>query len=305
MIGCGNIGTHAETDPVRPKPATHAGAWLTHPQVDLLAVADTDFPQAKAAGLALGVPYSFDDAAQMVGQMGPAIVSVATPVSTHAALVAVVCRASGQVKAIICEKPMASSSAEGQGMVDLCRARGVRLFVNHGRRFDPILRAEAAKLDKIVGVPRSAVGWYSGGLREGGTHMVDLMRMFLGEAEVVGSSGGDALLRFAPGVRGALLGHDLAEHAIFELVVTGREGRLILARAGLDIRWERATEGYPLASGYRQLAPNGSWRDPEPRSFLGAMADHVVAVLDGLEDPVSTGADGVAALKIIEAIEAG
>ena len=156
----------------------------------------------------------------------------------------------------------------------------------------------------IVGEPRTAVGWYSGGLREGGTHMVDLMRMLLGEMEVVGAGGGSALIRFASGATGWLGGHDLEDHALFELVVTGREGRLILARAGLDVRWERATEGYPLASGYRQLAPNGGWRDPGPRSFLGAMADHVVAVLDGVESPLSTGEDGVAALTVIEAIEA-
>ena len=303
-MGCGNIGTHAEADPVRPKPATHAGAWLSHPRVDLLAVADTDFPRAKGAAGALGVPYSFDDAFQMVAQMGPGIVSVATPVETHAAVVSAVCRASRLVRVIVAEKPLAASSVEGRAMVTLCRARGVHLLVNHGRRFDPVLRAEAARLGAVVGEPRTAVGWYSGGLREGGTHMIDLMRMLLGDMEVVGARKGDALVRFVSGASGWLGGHDLADHALFELVVTGRKGRMILGRAGLDIRWERATGGYPLASGYRQLAPNGGWRDLEPRSFFGAMAEHVVAVLDGLEKPLSTGEDGVAALKVIEAIEA-
>jgi predicted dehydrogenase len=189
-------------------------------------------------------------------------------------------------------------------MVNLCRAKGIRLILNHGRRFDPVLRVEAARMSRIVGTPRTAVGWYSGGLREGGTHMIDLMRMLLGDMKVLGAGGGDALIRFDSGATGWLGGHDLADHALFELVVTGREGRMIVGRAGLDIRWERATEGYPLASGYRQLAPNGGWWDLEPRSFLGAMAEHVVAVLDGREQPLSTGEDGVAALKVIEAIEA-
>ena len=133
--------------------------------------------------------------------------------------------------------------------------------------------------------------------------MVDLMRMFLGNGHVLAASGGDVLLDFG-GVRAVLLGHDISEHVVFDLTVEGDLGALHIERFGLDVRWERAKDGYPLASGYRALAPYGAWRDLEPRSFFRAMADHVVAVLDGLEKPLSTGEGGVAALEVIEAIEA-
>ena len=156
---------------------------------------------------------------------------------------------------------------------------------------------------RIVGRPQTAVGRYSGGLREGGVHMIDLMRMFLGDGQVVAAAGGDALLDFG-GVRAMLLGHDIGEHVVFDLSITGDAGALHIERFGLDLCWERVTGGYPLASGYRALAPNGAWRDLTPRSFFRAMADHVVAVLNGREAPVSTGADGLAAVEIIEAIEA-
>ena len=302
VVGCGVIGAQAEADPIRPKPASHAGAWAGHPQVDLLAVADLDVRRGREASAALGLPYHYDSAELMLDLIRPHIVSVATPPDSHAAMVSEVCRR--RPLAVVCEKPLARSSGEARSIVEACRAAGVRLFVNHLRRFDPALRREAARLGGIVGVPRTAVGWYTGRLREGGTHMVDLMRMFLGEAEILGASGGDALLAFASGARGALLGHELGEHALFELAVTGSEGRLTLSRAGLDITWERAADGYPLAAGYRHLAPNGAWADQAPRSFFRAMAEHVVAVLEGREEPVSTGEDGVAALEIIEEIEA-
>ena len=302
VIGCGMIGARAETDPVRPKPATHAGAWAASPVVDLLAVADLDPVRAREARAAFGLPYHYEGVERTLDLIRPHIVSVATPPQGRPALVSAIC--ARRPLAIVCEKPLASSSVEARGIAEECRVAGVRLFVNHLRRFDRALRQEAAQLEGIVGSPRTAVGWYTGGLREGGTHMVDLMRMFLGETEVIGASGGDALLGFRSGARGTLLGHELSEHALFELVITGQEGRLTLSRAGLDIRWERAADGYPLASGYRHLVPNGRWIDQAPRSFFRAMAEHVVAVLEGREEPVSTGEDGVAALALIEEIEA-
>ena len=41
----------------------------------------------------------------------------------------------------------------------------------------------------------------------------------------------------------------------------------------------------------------------EPTSFLGEMAAHAVAVLDGKEEPRSTGQDGLECVRVLEAIE--
>ena len=294
------IGAQAEADLVRPKPATHVGAWRGHPRVILDSVCDLSLDRAQSVGNV----FTYEALPEMLETRGSEldILSVATPSETHPGIVQEILRRC-QPRVIVCEKPIALSSAEGGDMVARCREHDVVLLVNHLRRFDPVLRGEVAHMGRIIGAPRTAVGRYSGGLREGGVHMVDLMRMFLGEGRVVAAASGDVLLDFG-GVRAVLLGHDIAEHVVFDLTVEGDLGALHIERFGLDVRWERAKDGYPLASGYRALAPYGAWRDLEPRSFFRAMADHVVAGLDGQEEPVSTGEDGVAALALIETIEA-
>lgn len=300
VIGCGRIGAIAEGDPVGPKPASHVGAWRDHPRTLLDAVCDLRGDRAQA----VGEVFTYTAVPEMLEARGLDldILSVATPCETHLGVVRDILGGC-QPQAIICEKPIAPSSAEGEDMAALCREHGVILFVNYLRRFDPTLRREAAWLGRTVGAPRTAVGHYSGGLRDGGVHMIDLMRMFLGEGRIRAAFGGEAILDFG-GVRAVLVGHDIAEHVVFDLTIEGDRGALHIERFGLDVRWERATDGYPLASGYRHLAPNGAWRDVAPRSFFRGMADHVVAVLDEQEEPVSTGEDGIAALTIIETIEA-
>ena len=40
-----------------------------------------------------------------------------------------------------------------------------------------------------------------------------------------------------------------------------------------------------------------------PRSYLGPMLEHVVAVLAEREDSISTGQDGLATVRVLEAIQ--
>ena len=42
VVGAGRIGSTMEEDPLRPKPATHAGAWNQEPGASLLGFVDHD-----------------------------------------------------------------------------------------------------------------------------------------------------------------------------------------------------------------------------------------------------------------------
>ena len=215
---------------------------------------------------------------------------------------------------MVCEKPLAGSAQDAQAMVDACRAAGTTLLVNHGRRFHPMIQAVKAQLDKgRIGRPLSAVAVYSGGLWSGGSHMVDLLRWFLGEvgwaaghvrgpcAEDGVELGYDAHLWFADGVTASLHAVDIRRYVRFDLTVFGEEGILALDEAGLRARWGKAEASYPLAGGYRHVVEADGLHAP-PTTFLGEMAAHAVAVLDGTEAPASTGEDGLACVRILEAL---
>ena len=241
------------------------------------------------------------------------IVSVATPPETHRSIVEEC--AAARVRLVVCEKPLALSSKDAQVMLEACRASDTILLVNHGRRFHPMIQAVKADLDKgRIGRPLSAVAVYSGGLWTGGSHMVDLLRWFLGD--VLWASGQrrgpcaedgvepsyDAHLWFRADITASLHVVDIRRYVRFDLTIFGEEGILALDEAGLRVRWGKAEASYPLAGGYRHVVADEGLHAP-PTTFLREMATHAVAVLDGTEKPVSTGEDGLACVRVLEAIE--
>ena len=311
VIGLGRIGWAMEADERRPKPATHVGAWLACPRTELVAVCDAD---AKRIGFAsrlgfLGLVSS--DASEMLAAPNIESVSVATPAETHRAIVAP-CAAAG-VTAIVCEKPLAPTSADCRAMIAACVASGSRLFVNHSRRFDPLLRAAAAEVPEQLGEIVQVVGHYSGGLWNSGVHMVDLIRMLCGEvAWALGEwcrpfdnapdPGYNATLQLEHGERVTLLAHDVRDYAIFDLHVYGRRGALHMTDSSFTVAWE-STEDHAEFSGYRRLSSPLYVAGGESRSFMAPMAEHVCDVLDGVAEPVSTGEDGLMAVRVLEAIQ--
>lgn len=311
VIGLGRIGWAMEADERRPKPATHVGAWLACRRAELAWISDLDGDRIINAMHSLP-PGLFGDKeferclrAEVVH-----IISVATPPETHRSIVEA-CAAAG-VKAIVCEKPLAPTPADCRAMIAACAASGSRLFVNHSRRFDPILRAAAAEVPERLGEIVQVVGHYSGGLWNSGTHMVDLIRMLCGElAWALGGRrpfdeapdpGYDAILQLEHGARVTLLAHDVRDYAIFDLHIYGRRGALHVTDSGFTVAWE-STEEHADFSGYRRLSSPLYEAGGDSRSFMAPMAEHVCDVLDGTAEPVSTGEDGLAAVLVLRAIQ--
>ena len=107
-------------------------------------------------------------------------------------------------KNILCEKPLAMTSAQAEEMVKMCEQNNVHLAVNYVHRFHPLVVKAKEILDsqmlgKLTSVnlnfnidippsnnfrfdPRLSGG---GALRDLGTHTIDLMRFFGGEIESI------------------------------------------------------------------------------------------------------------------------
>ena len=63
------------------------------------------------------------------------ILSIVTNTPSHADLTTAAVEAG--VSAVLCEKPMAHSLSSARQMIDMCADRGVRLAINHMRRWSP------------------------------------------------------------------------------------------------------------------------------------------------------------------------
>jgi predicted dehydrogenase len=259
-------------------------------------------------------------------------VLVCTPPDMHAEIAITALRAG---KHVLCEKPLARSSEEGQRMVDEARAAGRVLWCGFNHRYHPAVRQVRAWLDGgevgeamyirarygIAGRPGYEHEWRAdpahvggGQLMEQGIHLVDLARWFLGDfATAQGSVGryfwkaqpfednAFAILRKADG-RVAMLHSSLTEwRNLFSFELFGTDGYARAEGLGGTYGLETATRGVrdfeaPFAEKRIEYrGPDTCWQ-MEWEAFVAATA------ING--DGVATARDGVQALRIVEAVYA-
>lgn len=168
------------------------------PRARIVAVASGGQVSAARAAAELGIDSVSTDIDDLLRHPGVQIVDCCTPTDDHAR-VALAALAAG--KALLCEKPLASTGAEAQQIAALASARGLTGGVNFHFRGAPALQearrfVASGALGEVVGfhlryhrasnVRRDRpVSWRmagpgSGVLQDLGTHMIDLALWLLG-----------------------------------------------------------------------------------------------------------------------------
>ena len=302
-----------ELDPKRVRPATHAGAFKMNESTELCAFVDIDPSKLRLASKMFpGVP-TYTEIERMLDECSPDIVSVSTPLENHYSTV-IQC-AEKRVKAIICEKPIASTLREAKRMIDFCKKQGSLLFVNHTRRFDPLLnRVRDETENGIIGEIMQATAYYTAGLFNTGTHLIDLLRMFLGEVSWVSSYREDRTsspprdmnvngwLMFKSGIPVAIQALDAKDYSIFELRFLGRRGAVTIDRFGFSVEYTSIRNCVDFAN-YKEPDVNGRRREGSSRSLMKYLVKHVVGCLEGKLTPISTGEDGMKTLQVLIALK--
>ncbi|MFB6074931.1 MAG: Gfo/Idh/MocA family protein [Haloarculaceae archaeon] len=163
----------------------HAAGYRGREDCDIVACADIVPENARAFADEFDVPDErvFEDYETMLRTVDPDVVSVSTPVPTHADIV-LDCLASGVPDAIHCEKPMATTWGDARLMAQEANRRDVQLTFNHQRRFSPVWREplDALQDGRIGDLQRVEVGTST--LLDNGTHHIDLANMYAGESPV-------------------------------------------------------------------------------------------------------------------------
>jgi predicted dehydrogenase len=169
--------------------------------VRVLGVCDVDAAAASRRAAELSAPHVSTDYRDLLA-LDLDAVDICLPHDLHAP-VALAAIARG--RHVLVEKPLATSLADGERMVDAARAAGVVLQVGHNERFDPQYQEMKGLLDRgVIGEVFAARADHNQDLRlpEGhwlrsehrsgggavigsGIHRVDLLRWFLGEVREV------------------------------------------------------------------------------------------------------------------------
>lgn len=191
IIGLGRVASKLESDPLRVHPCSHSGHYEAHPAFDLVAGADIDVDACAAWCEQWGKKpmQCYADWRQMLEVEraefgGLDVVSICAGADSRAEMV-IGCAEAG-VKAIWCEKAVATSMREARAMLRACDERGVHVVVNHPRRWHPQYR-EAQRLisDGAIGRVEAAVAVFNADLLHTGTHAFDVLRMLLGDVAML------------------------------------------------------------------------------------------------------------------------
>jgi predicted dehydrogenase len=189
VIGCGYFARY------------HLAAWrrLAAQGAELVAVCDIDPARAERAAAETGAK-AYADVGAMLAAARPDLVDIATRMDTHLGLVR---QCAAQGVAMIVQKPLAPTWAEAVAIVEAARAAGTFLAVHENFRY----QAAMLRVAELIGA--GAIGtpnWARIGFRTGidvyanqpyfydeerlvildlGIHLLDLARVFMGEAETV------------------------------------------------------------------------------------------------------------------------
>lgn len=158
----------------------HAEGYANDDRCELTACADLvhDHAEAFADKWDVDPENVFEDYAVMLDTTDPDVVSVCTPVPTHAEIVIDVVE-NGDVDAIHCEKPMADTWGDCRRMAAAADEHGVQLTFNHQRRFSETVARADEFLDDVGEIERFECGGKN--ILDFGSHFIDLCNRFNGE----------------------------------------------------------------------------------------------------------------------------
>jgi len=193
VVGLSGIGTGKPTKQEKfpllgtQWPHSHVAAYAAYPHTEIVAVCDLNPAMIEKFeadwGEAIPPFTTYKDSREMLEKEQIDVLSVVTSDHRHAQIV--IDAAERGVKAILCEKPLATTIAEAERMIEVCERKGVALTVNHSRRWKPhwigaaALVGEGAPLGPVKRIAGSWVGNRAMLFRNGG-HLIDTINWFAG-----------------------------------------------------------------------------------------------------------------------------
>ena len=306
VIGAGAMGAH------------HARVLAELPGAELVAVCDIDdarlqqVPRESATRL-------YRDLDRLLAEEQPDGVTIAVPTRRHASA-ALACLE--RRVALLVEKPLTATVEEAERLRAAAEAAGVPLMAGYVERFNPAVqelkrRIDAGELGRVIEASARRVGPFFPRERDVGvahdlaTHDIDVLRWLLGreveqvQAETqrgIRTQYEDALagvLRFEGGVVASLEANWLSPVKVRELTLLGERGMFAVDELRQELRWYAGAAGAPSQRDAQLTSLPGAGEAP-----LRAELSAFLRVVRGEEPPPISAADGIAALRVADALVA-
>jgi predicted dehydrogenase len=293
---------------------------------DVTAIASRELDRATAAATDLGIPRAFGSYQELVDSTEVDAVYIPLPNHLHSRWTLAAARAG---KHVLCEKPLALTSAEAAEMVEGCAAAGVVFMEAFMYRFHPSWRmvvdlVESGRIGRLRAVHcvfsyhnddptdiRNRTDAGGGALMDIGCYPINLSRMLFGSEPV---RVGAAITRhpeFATDVLTSAVLEFSGGHAVFtvstlaepdqQVEVLGERGRIQID-IPFNIPSDRPSTIRVIQGGDPPVAPGVEVIElPAADPYTAEAEAFAAAVLAGRPVPTPP-ADGVANMRVIEAI---
>lgn len=312
IIGLGRIGMGYDLGKDKAQHVlSHARAFEMHQDFQLAGGVDPDSERRKLFEEHFNCP-GFSDLESGMRMLKPDVVVVATPTTQHAATVQQVL-AIGRPRAILCEKPLASSLTDAIEMLESCRQKECALYVNYMRCADVTVAEIRKRLDtQAILKPLRGVVWYSKGLYNSASHFVNLLQHLLGDVIDVNVFGNskqqigedpepDFRLKFSCGeIHFIAANAGSLFHNTMEWITPN--GRLRYERAGAMTYWEAASSD-AVYSGYTLIGTHAEQLPADFQRVQWHVADQLAASLAGNNARICTGEEALRTLNVITHIQ--
>ena len=219
----------------------------------LIAVVSRDQARADTIAKKFGAQHAYTSYDDMLRNPDVTVVAIHTPNSLHAGQAIAAARAG---KHVFCDKPMATSAADAERMVQECENAGVKLGVNFHYRFMPcfvetrriIAGGEIGEVQIVQIEARSPGGRFTtwrgvpvmaglGTTMSTGVHIYDILRYLLSSEIATVSAFFDtpcgvmeeanmSMLQFSNGVIAQASVHEKAPFPYNDFVIHGNKGRI-------------------------------------------------------------------------------
>jgi len=323
VIGSGFIGN------------IHVDALKRVPDAEIVAVASKTPGKAAAFAAERGIPNAYEDYRELLARDDIDAVTVGVPNYLHEE---VVCAAAEAGKHIMCEKPFARTIQEAERMLAAVREAGVKLVYGEMLCFAPkYVRAkrlvEEGALGEVFLVkqseehdgPHSPWFWdvnLSGGgvLLDMGCHSIEFARWILDRPAVKsvtaqmgtyvhtdktqGEDHSICIVEFENGAIGVAENSWAKTGGVDDRAeIYGSRGhtRADLIRGNALMTHSKAGYGYAVEKADTTVGWTFTGFEEEWNYGFPQEMEHFVRVVQGLEEPIETGEDGLEVLKIIYA----
>ncbi len=307
---------------------------------NVAAIASRTKANAQSVADRWGIKKVHDSPEDLIKDDSIEIIDIAYPPHLQGELIAVAVE-QPHIKAILAQKPLATTYAGAREIVELCEARGKTLSINQNMRFDQSMRVLRQLLDAemlgkpvIASVDMRAIPHWQAFLQDYdrltllnmSVHHLDIMRYQFGEVSDIyvatrpdprqagtGRNPVDGIcvstLSFQSGVSGVCIddvwaspvGDDFDSDIYIAWRVEGEKG---LAKG--TIGWPDYPDGSPSTLTYCSEASGGKWVTPSWDTMW--FPDGFIGVMDQLqyavkhnEEPFLNGRDNLKTMALVEA----